>query len=320
MVNLASKNRRNDYKAPLILAVAVHLLLIGFLVFHIPHSEPERVGLNSNVQVISAVAISSSQVSTSRPPAPHKPLPKPIQKAKPEPKLQPKSIPKEVPKPVTKTVSKPKPESKPVSKAVPKPAPKPKPVKPIVVKKPEPVKKIKPKVSKPVKKVDQSANRKKAQELQKKLLEKQLHAEQQKLKVEKQKRTAAAQALQKKLLAEQLASEQKQLKQAEVARQQALKLQGQLDQYKSQIIAAISQYWIMPPETSPNIYCQLLIRVAPSGTVLGVTMLRSSGDAVLDRSAKNAVMRASPLPVPKDPAVFDNFRELRLIFRPEGVS
>jgi hypothetical protein len=38
--------------------------------------------------------------------------------------------------------------------------------------------------------------------------------------------------------------------------------------------------------------------------------------ALFDRSVENAVHKASPMPLPKDAAVFKYFRELRLIFKP----
>jgi colicin import membrane protein len=64
---------------------------------------------------------------------------------------------------------------------------------------------------------------------------------------------------------------------------------------------------------------ELHVRVAPSGTVLDVQIVKKSGNEALDRSAVAAVHRASPLPVPTDPAVFESFREIRLILRPEDV-
>jgi TonB family protein len=63
----------------------------------------------------------------------------------------------------------------------------------------------------------------------------------------------------------------------------------------------------------------LRIRQVPGGEVLNVRILRSSGDPGFDQSAESAVLKASPLPVPSDPRLFNaEFRELDLEFSPRG--
>ncbi|MCK4609302.1 MAG: cell envelope integrity protein TolA [Gammaproteobacteria bacterium] len=119
-------------------------------------------------------------------------------------------------------------------------------------------------------------------------------------------RAAIQQAMQK-----QIAAEQKQM-----AASQAN--QGEIDKYKALILAAISEHWIVPVNAAKNLSCQLLVHVAPNGKVLTVDLAKSSGNAVLDRSARAAVLQASPLPVPKNRELFDNFSLLRLTVKPEG--
>ena len=51
--------------------------------------------------------------------------------------------------------------------------------------------------------------------------------------------------------------------------------------------------------------------------VLNVSVLKSSGNEALDRSAIAAVNKASPLPVPKDSAAFSAFRNFTLTVKPE---
>lgn len=126
---------------------------------------------------------------------------------------------------------------------------------------------------------------------------------------------AQQQQLQQQLMQRQIQQEQQQLAKAHTAQ-----MQGILDQYKAQIIQSIQQQWIVPTSAHKKSSCVLLIELAPGGVVLNVKTLRSSGDAVLDRSARVAVFKASPLPVPQDPAVFNKFRELRLTVRPEHVQ
>jgi colicin import membrane protein len=94
--------------------------------------------------------------------------------------------------------------------------------------------------------------------------------------------------------------------------------QGMIDKYKALIVQAISSQWIVPSNLPQNISCELDIRVAPGGAVLDVSVARSSGNPVLDNSAVAAVNKASPLPVPTEPGVFNQFRELHLTVRPDG--
>ena len=46
-------------------------------------------------------------------------------------------------------------------------------------------------------------------------------------------------------------------------------------------------------------------------------MVRSSGNEIFDRSVEYAVYKAAPLPLPEDPTLFDNFREIEFLFNPE---
>lgn len=136
----------------------------------------------------------------------------------------------------------------------------------------------------------------------------------------KQKEVAAAlakrqAALQKTLMQQQLASEQKQL-----AAEQAKQMQGIVDRYRAQILNAIGQYWLVPSDANKNLSAIYLIHLAPGGVVISVNLLKSSGNSALDQSARVAIFKASPLPVPKNPTIFDNFRELRLTVSPKEIT
>ncbi len=47
-----------------------------------------------------------------------------------------------------------------------------------------------------------------------------------------------------------------------------------------------------------------------------MNVIRSSGDPVFDRSVESAVLKASPLPLPGDAALFTHFREINFNFDP----
>ncbi|MDF1795177.1 MAG: cell envelope integrity protein TolA [Coxiellaceae bacterium] len=129
---------------------------------------------------------------------------------------------------------------------------------------------------------------------------------------------AQQQKLQQALMQQQLQADQSSIKRAQ-AQAQARATALAVDKYKTQILQAISQRWLVPSGVSKKLSCELMVRLGPGGVVLNVKTVRSSGNSALDRSATTAVYKASPLPVPKDPALFDKFRELSLTVRPESV-
>ncbi|MDR2876178.1 MAG: TonB C-terminal domain-containing protein [Methylobacillus sp.] len=60
------------------------------------------------------------------------------------------------------------------------------------------------------------------------------------------------------------------------------------------------------------------ISVLPTGQISGTPRLvKSSGIAACDDAAMRAIMQAQPLPLPPDPELFANFRDLRIPFKPE---
>ncbi len=97
------------------------------------------------------------------------------------------------------------------------------------------------------------------------------------------------------------------------------KVQGEVNKYKALILQAISQKWLVPVGVDKKLYTDLLIRVAPGGAVLDVQITKSSGNVALDRSARDAVFKASPLPVPNNEDGFDQFRQFALRVKPENV-
>ncbi|KPJ67714.1 MAG: hypothetical protein AMJ43_03515 [Coxiella sp. DG_40] len=138
-----------------------------------------------------------------------------------------------------------------------------------------------------------------------------LALKQQKIKMEME--TKRREEIQK-AMQQQIAEEQRQM--AEHDKQ----VQAEIDKYKALIIQTISQHWIVPSNIANNISCQLIVNIAPGGEILNVKLVRSSGNSILDRSARSAVLKSSPLPVPKNAELFDNFRQLMLTVRPEGIE
>lgn len=132
-------------------------------------------------------------------------------------------------------------------------------------------------------------------------------------------------AIQQEMLAQKAKDAEVLVKKQQAAAEQAAlnaentRIAGEVDKYKALIINAISQQWILPENVDRHLSSQFRIRLAPDGVVLEVSLIRSSGDPILDRSAQSAIYKASPLPVPRDPSTFNLFRDISLTVRPENV-
>lgn len=145
----------------------------------------------------------------------------------------------------------------------------------------------------------------------------------------KQALAKKSQELQKKLMAQQLAQENNQLnkmqdaEKAQAAKAEAAQAQQNaalVSEYTSKILGAIGDNWNIAPGTSKDLKVQYLIHVAPDGTVLSASLVQTSGDPVLDDSAKVAILKSSPLPVPKDSVEFAHFKEFRLTLSPQRIK
>ena len=65
---------------------------------------------------------------------------------------------------------------------------------------------------------------------------------------------------------------------------------------------------------------KLLVELIPTGEVVAVSVVESSGNAAFDRSAEQAVRRARRFEVPQDNAIFEeNFRQFYFLFQPEDL-
>jgi len=75
--------------------------------------------------------------------------------------------------------------------------------------------------------------------------------------------------------------------------------------------------WIRPATSAAGLRCTIRVKLLPSGDVMDAQVIVSSGDPAFDRSAENAVRKASPLPVPQDKILFNQkYRVFNLLFNP----
>ena len=94
------------------------------------------------------------------------------------------------------------------------------------------------------------------------------------------------------------------------------------DQVAAVIKQAVIGRWTRPPSARNNMVAILEIALVPTGDVVGVTVLESSGNLAFDSSAVNAVEKVARFSEVKslERAVFErDFRRFQLIFRPEDL-
>lgn len=172
-----------------------------------------------------------------------------------------------------------------------------------------------------------------AKEQQEQELKDKVKAEQENLKkIQKQKEEALALAAKNKAIVEQKAQEL--AKQEEKARQKEKEAaeqiakqtanarlnQNEISRFMSLMQNKIHQNWRQPLGFNFNGYkCKILVRLMPTGDVAEARILESSGSVEYDRSAVVAIEKASPLPMPDDPAVANQFREFSFTFNPEAA-
>ena len=98
------------------------------------------------------------------------------------------------------------------------------------------------------------------------------------------------------------------------------------DEMAASFAALIQQtvinYWSRPPSARNGMEALLSIQLIPTGEVVSVSLLKSSGNTAFDRSAINAVEKAGSFPELQqlpNREFEKTFRRFRLLFRPEDL-
>nr|VFJ45192.1 MAG: TolA protein [Candidatus Kentron sp. DK] len=84
-------------------------------------------------------------------------------------------------------------------------------------------------------------------------------------------------------------------------------------EYISRIKSSVEHHWVPPPGMPKGLRCRLKVTQIPNGRIMDVSVISSSGNAAFDRSAVAAVFKASPLPKPGDPGLFERTVFLTLV-------
>lgn len=103
---------------------------------------------------------------------------------------------------------------------------------------------------------------------------------------------------------------------AKVAKAQASAQQAVIDKYTALINNQVRRNIVEPPNLQGNPQVEFDVVLIPGGEVLTVKLRRSSGIPAYDAAVERAILKASPLPLPPDPALFSSFRDLHLRIRP----
>jgi len=203
----------------------------------------------------------------------------------------------------------------PVAEAAPAPEPPPPPPppsevkpEPKVVEPPKPV--AKPEVAKPdIAFKDKVEKEKRAvEEKQKETKKKEDEAQA----VQKAQAAQASQAAE----AQRVANEQAEA-QRRVAEQAATAQAKLIADYKERIKAKIQKFIVLPQNMQGNPEAEFDVVLLPDGNPLGIKLKRTSGNTAYDNAVERAILKAQPLPLPPDQALFRYFRELNLAFRPQ---
>jgi colicin import membrane protein len=221
---------------------------------------------------------------------PTAPLPAATAPIQPEPTpAEPISAPEPTPEPTPEQPPKPEPKPSPTPKPEAKPEPEPKKTAPKPELSPKPEPKPTPKPAEP------------DPELAK----------------ERERLERAAQARQQ-AIAQALRDEADAMAKQATADARARQLASQINQFTLAINQKIKNEWKRPINVDGKLETVMTITVLPGGEVRSVLIRQSSGNAAFDASAEEAVKRASPLPVPADAALFNEFfRVISLKFKPE---
>ena len=219
--------------------------------------------------------------------------PKPVPPPEPAPAPEP-----EPPKPAPKVV--PKPEPKPAPKAKPEPAPK------ADIELKEKLEKERKQKEKERLEAKRRAEEKKREEAQRLAEEKKREEEKKRLAAlkEQQAKEAAARREQEEAL-------------KRIAREQAAAEARVIKEYTDRIKSKIRRFIVEPPNLKGNPEVEFDVVLLPGGEVLSTRLRRGSGGAAYDSAVERAIIKAQPLPLPPDPGLFKDFRELNLKIRPK---
>lgn len=282
---------RRERRISRALAIGMHVAFVLLLVF----------GVAWQQRYTEPAAVVDLWGSMSPPKA--EPPPRPAPAPKPQVTREPPPEPKVEPRP------KPRPEPKPVAKPEPKPE-----VKPDIA--------LKEKLERERKERErEELERKKQQELERRKLEEKKKEEEKKRQLEARRAEEKVKLDRERVEREKLETEKRLAQEkaelaARLARERAAAQSALNDKYINAIQNHVKRQIVEPPNLTGNPQVEFDVVLIPGGEVLTVKLRRSSGVPAYDAAVERAILKASPLPLPPDPTLFQQFRDLHLKIRP----
>ena len=90
--------------------------------------------------------------------------------------------------------------------------------------------------------------------------------------------------------------------------------------YQAKIYNQVRSNWSRPPSARNGMQTKLLVELIPTGEVMSVSIIESSGVLAFDRSAEQAVKRSGKFEVPDNNQLFEEyFRRFYFLFKPEDL-
>jgi colicin import membrane protein len=89
---------------------------------------------------------------------------------------------------------------------------------------------------------------------------------------------------------------------------------AKIEAYAVSVANRIQENWRRPRGAGNGFECVIRLTQDPDGTVTSFEIERCNGNKKAQRSVEEAVLAASPLPLPSDPTIFDPV--VRVTFRP----
>ena len=90
--------------------------------------------------------------------------------------------------------------------------------------------------------------------------------------------------------------------------------------YQAKIYNQVRGNWSRPPSARNGMQTKLLVELIPTGEVMSVSIIESSGVLAFDRSAEQAVKRSRKFEVPDNNQLFEQyFRRFYFLFKPEDL-
>jgi colicin import membrane protein len=284
--------QRRPEMAAGVLAFSVHVFFMILLVF----------GVSWQIQNPSPVMVDLWSALPAEPAPLAKPEPVPV---KPVPKLEP------VPRPLP-----PKPEEEPRAKAP-----------DIALEKKKKAEEEKKRKQEELRSKEEEQRRKKeeARQLELETMREQarIESDQKRQEAEKKRREDLKREedeMQKRMMDEALASETSQIKALEakaIADRRSAELGRIVADFREKIRAKIRGNTRIPDNLTGNPQSRFEVNVLPTGEIVSVKLIKSSGNTAYDQAVERAIYKSSPLPTPTDKDAVAQFRKLDLKFQPK---